>query len=213
MYLSRIALNVKRRDTMKALASPQLMHGAVENSFVGERQRNLWRTDWLEDTCYLLVLSEGEPDFTNLVKHFGCPNSTKSWETKDYEPLMTRLKIGDSWRFRLRANPIRSSFKEKDEPSGRGKVFAHVTQEQQRQWLFMRAEKCGFKLRENEFDVVHTEWRKFPKNQNGKHHVTLRTATFEGLLVISNLESFKQTLVTGIGRAKAYGCGLLTIAR
>ena len=37
--------------------------------------------------------------------------------------------------------------------------------------------------------------------------------TFEGILEISDEEVFKQTLVDGIGREKAYGCGLLTLAR
>jgi CRISPR system Cascade subunit CasE len=61
--------------------------------------------------------------------------------------------------------------------------------------------------------VVHTQWEKFRKGNGGKGEVTLRTATFEGILTISDLERFRRTLLSGIGRAKAYGCGLLTIVR
>jgi hypothetical protein len=34
---------------MRALDMPKLLHGAVESSFPGERQRNLWRIDWLSE--------------------------------------------------------------------------------------------------------------------------------------------------------------------
>ena len=213
MYLSRIALDTKKRETMRALASPQLLHGAVEQSFGRERRRNLWRIDWLGETCYLLVLSTERPDFMHIADQFGYPALQWPFETKEYGPLLERLRLGQIWRFRLCANPVRSSCKEKDKASGRGKVFAHVTQEQQRQWLLARVETCGFALEENAFDIVHTQWLKFHKGRDGSREIMLRTATFEGVLTISDLELFKQTLLFGIGRAKAYGCGLLTIAR
>ena len=198
---------------MRALASPQLLHGAVGKSFHEDSQRNLWRIDWLGDICYLLVLSAARPDFAGIVAQFGHPDSAQNWETKAYDPLLARLQKGQVWRFRLCANPVRSSFREKDDASGRGKVFAHVTQDQQRQWLLARAEACGFSLEEDAFDVVHTQWFKFSKGTDGNRKVTLRTAAFEGILTIYDLERFKQTLLSGIGRAKAYGCGLLTVAR
>ena len=47
MYLSRTELDPTRRSTMIALTSPQKFHGAVENSFSGERRRRLWRLDSL----------------------------------------------------------------------------------------------------------------------------------------------------------------------
>ena len=47
MYLSRTELDPARRSTMIALTSPQKFHGAVENSFSGERRRRLWRLDRL----------------------------------------------------------------------------------------------------------------------------------------------------------------------
>ena len=213
MYLSRIALNPKRRETMQALSMPSLMHGAVEQSFIGARQRNLWRVDWLRENCFLLVLSSEKPDFSNLVKQFGYMANEKQWETRDYKPLLENLQEGDTWNFRLMANPIQSSFKEKNEESGRGKVHAHVTQDQQRQWLIKKSEKCGFKLKEVNFDVTNIQWKKFLKSRKGAKEVIIKTATFEGLLTITNLELFVASLTTGIGRAKAYGCGLLTIAR
>lgn len=207
MYLSRIALDADSRETMRVLASPQLMHGAVEQSFSGDRQRRLWRVDWLDSRCYLLVLSRDRPDFADFAKQFGFPDAKPAWETKEYERLLERFRPDQPWRFRLKANPVHS-VKEKD-ADGRGKVMAHVTQEQQKQWLLKRAEDCGFSLAEDAFDVVHTQWMKFDKG--GGHEVTLRTATFEGILTITDPVCFKESLLNGIGRAKAYGCGLMTV--
>ena len=211
MYLSQVMLDVNRRNTMRALASPHMLHGAVERSLEKDRQRKLWRIDWRGDNCYLLVLSAQRPNFTHIAGDFGYPD-TGRFETKDYDPLLTKLKVGQTWHFRLCANPTRSSFKEKDEASGRGRVFAHVTPEHQKEWLLARAETCGFTLEKDAFDVVYAQWKKFRKDSGGNCEVSLLMATYEGVLTITDVERFRRTLLSGIGREKAYGCGLLTIS-
>jgi CRISPR system Cascade subunit CasE len=212
LYLSRVSLNVKRRETQQALVLLQQMHAAVEQSFTEHGHRNLWRVDWFDNVCYLLVLSEHQPDFSHIVERFGYVEADGDWETKNYSLLLVRLKEGQTWQFRLRANPTRSSFKEKSTETGRGKVFAHVTQTQQKQWLIDKAAPLGFSVSEETFDIVHTQWDIFSKTAGGKREVSIRTATFEGALTVTDNELFKGTLLKGIGRAKAYGCGLLTIA-
>lgn len=213
MYLSRIQLDDKLRETMRALSSPHILHGAIEQGFSDKENRKLWRVDWLNNACYLLVLSKETPDFTHIANQFGYPSHQPLWQTKDYNRLISRLQSGQQWHFRLRANPTRNSFKEKNETSGRGKVFAHVTSQQQKEWLLVKAEGCGFNLAEDGFNVVHTQRLSFQKGGNNKHQATIHAAVFEGHLTITEPERFKHTLLFGIGRAKAYGCGLLTIAR
>jgi len=208
MYLSRVELQPERRETMRALAQPQLLHGAIEQSFSGTRERRLWRMDWLNRRCHLLVLSRNEPDFTALLAQFGAPDAQPHWETRDYQPLLAKLENGQSWRFRLKANPIHSVHPEGAQTK-RGKVVAHVTPTQQKQWLLTRAQALGIGLDEETFDVVHTQWYTFDKGAHQR--VTLRTASFEGLLTVADAERFRDVLQTGVGRAKAYGCGLLTI--
>ncbi|WP_127452791.1 type I-E CRISPR-associated protein Cas6/Cse3/CasE [Streptomyces sp. B29(2018)] len=44
-------------------------------------------------------------------------------------------------------------------------------------------------------------------------HVHLRTATYDGLLDVTDPDALRQPLVEGIGHGRAYGCGLLTLAR
>lgn len=219
MYLSRVLLDDRKRETMRAIASPQVIHGAVESSICwenvepnGSRKRLLWRVDYVADKCYLLLLSEERPNLTSLVRRFGYPEVELVGETREYTPFVERLRNGQRWRFRLRANPVRSSVSETDD-SGRGKVFAHVTTEQQMQWLMARAETSGIALKREEFSVVHSDWKKFSKGSTGRRQVVLRTATFEGLLSIADADRFRLSLTGGIGRAKAYGCGLMTIMR
>jgi CRISPR system Cascade subunit CasE len=207
MFLSRIGLDTSNRETLRILSSPQLTHGAVEQSFHGDRQRRLWRIDLLERKYFLLVLSESQPDFSGIVKQYGIPGAEPSWETKDYDRLLERIRPDHSWRFRLKANPVHS-VKDRDTMS-RGKVMAHVTSQQQKQWLVKRAQHCGFSLNPDAFDVIHTQWQKF--NKEDGHEVTFRTATYEGILTVTNPDCFRESLITGIGRAKAYGCGLMTV--
>lgn len=217
MYLSRIALNKQRKSTIDALASPQKLHAAVASSFppdIPDKGRNLWRLDRLDRDLYLLVLSPGKPDFSHIVEQFGWPGSEQSWETKDYALLMDRIEAGQRWRFRLRANPVRSVRQsegpQSQEPGKRGKVHAHVTVQQQERWLLERDAKYGFELQDGWFSVVQQDTLQF--RRQGKP-VTLGIATYEGILEVKDKPLFLSALTNGIGRAKAYGCGLLTVAR
>ena len=211
MYLSRIALDVERRETKRALIYPILLHGAIEQSFEGERQRRLWRIDTLEDNVYLLLLSADKPDFSNLNMQFGFKDILTKGESRDYCGLITKLHVGQRWHFRLKANPTKSVSSTQN-ICERGKVLAHVSAERQKEWLLKRSSKHGFCLKAEDFTVVNTHWYMFKKQKNIKGEVIFRTATFEGVLTIVDVDMFKDALVQGIGRSKAYGCGLLTIA-
>ena len=113
-FLTRFELDFKKRSTMKALVSPNLFHGAVESSFPGERKRCLWRIDSLAGRNYLLLLSSEKPNLEHAVKQFGVDNAEQLWETKEYTPLLDRIKDGTQWRFRLTANQIgRASCRER----------------------------------------------------------------------------------------------------
>lgn len=203
MYISRVALDTANRRTMKALASPSILHGALESSFPGERKRDLWRLDNLSGQLYMLILSEDKPDLTGFCEQF---SPEIKWETADYGKLLAGIKNGACKRFRLTANPTVSVSKNKGE---RGKVFAHITAEHQREWLMNKSAANGFMLTEDSFDIVQSKWKRFYKA--GSKYVTLLSVTYEGILEITDEELFRNALVNGIGRGKAYGMGLLTV--
>lgn len=207
MYLSRILLDTTKRETLLALSSPAMFHGAVESAFSGERKRNLWRVDQLNGQYYLLILSHDVPRPDAALEQFS--KSGTACETKDYEPLLQRVKNGTSWNFMLRANPTYSVSAEK---GARGRVCAHSTTEHQRQWLLRQSLQHGFTLEEEQFDVVMSRWYHFSKGIKGKQ-VSLLAATYTGRLTVTDADAFRDMLTQGLGREKAYGVGLMTLVR
>ena len=210
MYLSRVELDEARRSTMRALTAPQKLHGAVESAFPGERRRRLWRLDRLSGKLYLLLLSEDRPDLTGIAEQFGPVDRPDSAETRDYTQLLEQIRSGSVWQFRLTANPTKSCARA-GQPETRGKVFAHSTVEYQEKWLLDRAEKHGFRLTEDSFAVTASRWLRFAKGGGRGRPVSLLSVTYEGVLQVTDEERFRDLLINGLGRGKAYGLGLMTV--
>lgn len=217
MYLSRVMLDITRRDTMLALQNPAMFHGAVEQAFEPRTGRLLWRLDTLGERRCLLLLSAEKPRLNDLAAQFGTKEPP---ETRDYDPLLGRIAAGSRWQFRLHANPTYSS-KSKD---GRGKVHACTLvrmpenykpgmpePKTQIGWLMRQAEARGFAAEEDAFDVTGTRWYTFIKKTGER--VRLLGVTYEGMLTVTDAEKFREALLDGIGRGKAYGMGLLTVMR
>lgn len=208
MYLTRFEINRARRGTRQMLSSPQTMHAAVLSSFPSsdtDAGRVLWRVDASATSMWLYVTSPAKPDLTHLVEQIGWPLRL-TWQTGDYIPLLDRLEIGQRWSFRLTANPTHTSG---------GKRFAHVAVAQQQQWLLDRADGNGFRIgrtRGGDDDLI-VSGRAVHRFARQGCTITVATATYDGTLFITNPETLRHALTDGIGRAKAYGCGLLTLAR
>ena len=222
MYLSRLRLEPYR--VRKALSSPQVMHGSIEEAFEGKsvpssKRRKLWRLDKVNGQLYLLVCS-------HMLPRSVCPDNLGgelvTWETIEYEPFLSRLRMGQRWYFRLKANPVYSISQGAGKP---GKKYGHVTVDQQKSWLLSRTDSHGFSILPCEstfeskshksdsyqFDVVERAHLRFKKSGNAKP-VELSVATFEGVLEVCDAVALRQALCNGVGRGKAYGCGLLTLA-
>ena len=206
MYLSRIKLDTSRTETMRALAAPSVFHGAIESAD-DARTRKLWRLDTLYGEQILLILSENKFDLTSVAEQFGYDSS---FESKSYDGLLERITNGSRWHFRLKANPTIQKY---DEKRGRGKVLAHITTEHQGEWLKKQAEKNGFSLNDEEWIVTGSRWYVFRKNRNNKYRVKMLAATYEGVLTVADAAAFRDALVKGIGREKAFGMGMLTVTR
>lgn len=216
MYLTRFVVNRARRGARHLLASQQRMHAAVLSGFPPgvDPGRVLWRVDESAAHTELFVASAARPDLTHLVEQAGWPTAA-TWDTAHYSPFLDRLAEGQRWAFRLTANPVRSVPRG---PDVRGVVKAHVTPAQQEQWLLTRSTRLGFEVPEGTLgapDVVVKNRRtaRFFRGDARDREVTVVMATFEGHLVVTDSGALRNTLVEGVGRAKAYGCGLLTLAR
>ncbi len=217
MYLSRFEINTARRGAKNMLVSPQRLHAAVLAAFPGrsagtsDEGRVLWRLDESATGTKLYVVSPRRPDLTHLVEQCGWP-TTQTWDTRDYTPLLDRLAAGQRWAFRLTANPVVNRRRSAD--AGRSQRYGHVTVNQQNDWLLDRATKNGFKIAEGtggEPDLAVHRRHTWKFAREGRQ-VTLATAVFEGVLEVADPAALRHALTHGIGPAKGYGCGLLTLA-
>lgn len=204
MYLTKVTLTPQQRPVMDIIANPQKLHGMIESSFEGPRARRLWRLDALQNAYALYIQTESEGDFSSLSQQL----RSLSVQTASMDAFLARLQAGQVWHFRLRANPTYQI----SQPEKRGRLCAHVTVEHQRQWLLRQSEKWGATVVDEAFDVVENRWLHFRK-RGASRPVKILTVTYEGILQIDNAEVLRSVLEKGIGRGKAYGCGLMTLAR
>lgn len=212
MELTRVLLNPQRRGCKKLLGSPEAMHAAMLASFppTVDPGRVLWRLDGaysLRPTLYMV--SAVVPDCAHLEEQAGWPTQTTT-STRKYDALLERLDEGQQWGFRLTANPTHRV----KLPNGRSQVMGHITAEQQLRWLMAREEQLGLALRtEDGSPTVRIIERGVRKFRRGPSTVTLAVATFDGIARVTDSSALRVALTQGIGRGKAYGCGLLTLAR
>jgi CRISPR system Cascade subunit CasE len=87
----------------------------------------------------------------------------------------------------------------------------------QLEWLVERSADWGFDIGAQggllTADVVSRRDLSFERRSDGDRRlVTLTTATYEGTLTVSDPGLLRRAMGHGLGRAKGYGCGLLTLA-
>ncbi|MFC0358364.1 type I-E CRISPR-associated protein Cas6/Cse3/CasE [Kytococcus schroeteri] len=229
--LTRMAVNPATRSGRKIVFNRQAMHAAVMAAFSPERHeemegRPLWRLDHDGHRHVLYVVSPVEPDLTHVVEQAGWAG--ESWSSTDYGPFLARLRTGQSWGFRLTANPVKNVA----QAGARSKILPYVTPAQQLWWLARRAEGWGFGLpleggelyvpgeepsatdsEPPSVMVSNSQDERFGRKDAGRGgaKVTLRMAQFDGILQVTDAQRLREALVSGMGRAKAYGCGLMTL--
>ena len=108
------------------------------------------------------------------------------------------FRNGQLLQFRLRANPT----VKRD-----GKRLGLYTENEQTKWLLRKAECGGFKV----LHVVLKSAGKRKATTNGAG-ATFVAITFEGVLSVTDADKFAQTLESGIGSAKGFGFGMLSVA-
>lgn len=208
MYLSRVKIDLDDRQKTRDLSHIGAYHAWVEDSFPREegeeRVRKLWRIDYLNSGTYLLVLSQDKPNVQSFEK-YGVEGSC---ETKDYSKLINQLREGQRYRFKIKLNPVISLSNER-EPGERGRVVPLVKEEDQLDYILKRSKKLGFNLIESEYFITEKGFEKLIRK--GQRPINIASATYEGILTVTDLELFKRTLLKGVGKKKAFGFGLLTI--
>ncbi len=219
MFLTQMPLNPQRRTTRELVSSPQRMHAAVLSGFLpgtAERERVLWRLDESDrHTLNLFIVSATEPSLEAMVEQAGW-QTQPVWRSADYRRFLERLEGGQRWVFRLRANPVISV---RPANGGRGQRVPLARVTEQEAWLLERAPRLGFTVVEGDqgrpnLQVSDRRRDAFRRGWGpDARTVTLATARFDGVLEVSDPSALRSTLVQGVGSAKGYGCGLMTLAR
>ena len=218
MFLSRMFLNPRRRDARRLTADPQAMHAAVMSAFPPDAHdagRVLWRIDDDADRLSLFVVSPTMPSFDHLQEQAGWSNQP-TWDVRPYAQVVDRLMKGQEYSFRLAANPVRIVTGD----DGVKRRHAHLTAPQQLSWLIDRSDRLGVEfpsatgLLEGEPSIaeVAVTGREQLRFRRQGHPMTLTRVRYDGQLRVVDPAALRAVMIDGIGKGKAYGCGLLTLA-
>lgn len=219
MYLSHVPLNPARRTTRQLVSSRQRLHAAVLGCLPpGHRDmgRALWRLDAGDQhQLDLWIVSPVPPSFEPLIEQAGW-TATPNCRTASYRRLLDSIAAGQSWVFRLEANPTISI---RVDEGARGKRIPLVKREDQVEWLLKRQAALGFRVVVGTHDspnlsLSQRREHRFDRRRDGqKDPVTILSVRFDGVLTVTEPEALRRALTHGVGSGKGYGCGLMTLAK
>jgi len=163
----------------------------------------------------VLVQSQEQPDWAFLCDQDYLVDQNSKPIAAQYE----RLATGQVLSFRLRAN-VTKKIDTKTGSDGKRRHGRRVSlrrPEEQIDWVKRKGMEAGFALsRTRDWDSL--DCRASPeqdvkaRRERGAATMTFGSVLFEGRLEVTSREMFIAALVNGIGSAKAFGFGLLSVA-
>ncbi|KFF48381.1 CRISPR-associated protein Cse3 [Gammaproteobacteria bacterium MFB021] len=229
MYLSsvRVDLNTLTREQLfdvlegGAYTAHQLLWQLFADT-PGEERPFLFRQEMEESAN---GQSAGLPRF--YVVSSRPPASVEGLDVQ-CKPFAPQLEKGDRLAFRLRANPTIDKATEKGRRSHRADVLmdarkpfspgertsqacVEAMDSAARQWLSRRVDTLGFTLPVT--PEVGAYRQHVLSKKGGANPIRYSSVDYEGLLDVTDPARLSETLAQGVGRAKAFGCGLLLLRR
>jgi CRISPR system Cascade subunit CasE len=203
MYLTKLTLNLRSAQARRDLGDAYEMHRTLVRAFAPYPQssppRFLWRLEVATDAVQnppVLIQSDAGADWSVLER---LPNYLqRSAETKKVE-LARLVRLDRRYRFRLLANPT---------VCRQGKRLALLKQEEHTAWIERQGAHHGFRIQA----LTISPHELLNSSRDGKASICVQRICFEGFLEVCQTAAFEQALIAGIGPAKAFGCGLLSVA-
>ena len=143
-------------------------------------------------------------------------------QTKNFEKSLADLQSGQKLQFFVRAYPSKR-LKKEGKSTNRGNVRVPLRKDLKNkltkdqvmlEWLkkVMEKENC---LSVKYCQIIDSFPLRFRKNKNGQHYYgTIYNASFKGYLIVNKPKQFiENIMLRGIGPGKAFGCGMLSIAK
>jgi len=173
-----------------------------------EEQAFLFRIDPLPGGNAAIVMQSGmKPDWDYAFNNAGYLLAAPP-QLKTYEPQFQNQQL---LRFRLLANPTRKidTKTRQDGTKSNGKRVP-VDKANLDEWLIRHAEKSGFTVEQ----LLNVQTG-YVGASNGKDDELKRFfyARYDGILRVADAEHLHDSVIQGIGSAKGFGFGLLSLAR
>lgn len=220
MFLSRINLNLRCRETRRDLSDPYQLHSTLCRAFSPPDTKCpegefLWRLEPEIDPLgpRILVQSRAEPDWAGVGVRGWLAKADQGIDLTDRLKLDS-VKIGQRFRFRLRANPC----VKRD-----GERLGLLRLEEQQAWIERKGFQHGFSVRQpaqsdsppsqqERTDVLISQEQMLRGKQHSGNPIRIYSVLYDGFLSVTQPEKFREGLRTGIGHGKAMGLGLLSVA-
>lgn len=217
MYLSRLLLNPRSKQVQREARDPYQQHRTVMSAFpetLPEDERVLYRLDVQPRTgqMVLLVQSHSAPHWAGLAdKDYLLPvDPFSDMLNPAVKTIELSLQAGQILSFRLRANPTKRLMKDIPERKLRkGQRIGLFEEPDQLAWLQKKAGVHGFAV--GNVHIVDEGLNGGKTKDN--HQLKFFAVRFEGYLQVTDPNKLVQAVESGIGPAKAFGCGLLSLAR
>lgn len=226
MYLSKLTINPVSREFRRDYADVREMHRTVMSAFGqvtdGTPARRahavLWRLDSGQRGFTQYVQSGAEPDWGHLPSGY----LAEPPRVRTLQPVLDAISAGRRFAFRLVANPTRTIARTDAPPRPDGKrpqgrnVPLRKPEDQVR-WLVRQGERFGFVIPtgiNGEPDVAPSPCPVLigRRRSGDSGSITIEPVRFDGHLIVTDPVAFSAALRDGIGRAKAYGCGMISLA-
>lgn len=199
MVLSRMILDLTDADARRDFADAYEMHATLMRLVDAGSSKPLWRLEQARELSAPIVLVQTDemPDPRAVVR--GPGPYFQSFESK-HNRLLEVVAPGERLRFRVRANVT-----VKRDGKRRGLVDEH----DQLAWLQRQIEGAGGEL----LGARVSESRREVFGRRRGRPITVHGVTFDGALLIRDSEGVRALAGAGIGHARAFGFGLLTLSR
>lgn len=205
--IARIRLNPYSRAVQRDLRDATRMHRTVMRlapDNLGDSPRRtaglLYRID--ETTTASTLLVQGDTiDPGRLPADYGHA------DIKDLAPMFAALRKGLAVSYRIVLNPVKRERLPLQDKGQRGRIIP-LSGPDADQWWVQRAADTGLQLH------VLTPTNLAAARPRGADAPPMRHSLvrYDGTATITDPDALTQAVLTGIGRGKAYGAGLLSLA-
>jgi CRISPR system Cascade subunit CasE len=185
------------RDLRDAMRVHKLVMSLMPDGLGEEPRRQagvLYRIEDARNGARVLVQTAIEPDLTKL------PAEYRQAQVRDLGPLLRWLHEGAVIRYRLSANTcLRRAHSKKVVPLRGADADT---------WWVNHAPGCGLALE----SVTSRSPGDVVGGDNSETAIRHTVTQFDGVAVVTDVAALSGAIITGIGRGKSHGCGLLSIA-